>query len=112
MLLLTNQLRRSPAKLIGRYAQRMLIENGIEDGIGTGQKKRASYERQRRATRGVLISSFPSFAHFKNCFLLCLLPLPCTIRSHDFSSTDAGKLKYFSGHLRRAVIPVHRTAEP
>jgi len=32
-LLLTNQLRRSPAKLIGRYAQRMLIENGIEDGI-------------------------------------------------------------------------------
>jgi hypothetical protein len=32
-LLLTNQLRRSPAKLIGRYAQRMLIENGIADGI-------------------------------------------------------------------------------
>jgi len=32
-LLLTNQMRRSPAKLIGRYAQRMLIENGIEDGI-------------------------------------------------------------------------------
>jgi hypothetical protein len=32
-LLLTNQLRRSPAKLIGRYAQRMIIENGIEDGI-------------------------------------------------------------------------------
>ena len=32
-LLLTNQLRRSPAKLIGRYAQRMLIENGIEDSI-------------------------------------------------------------------------------
>lgn len=32
-LLLTNQLARSPAKLIGRYAQRMLIENGIEDGI-------------------------------------------------------------------------------
>jgi len=32
-LLLTNQLIRSPAKLIGRYAQRMLIENGIQDGI-------------------------------------------------------------------------------
>lgn len=32
-LLLTNQLRRSPAKLIQRYAQRMLIENNIEDGI-------------------------------------------------------------------------------
>jgi hypothetical protein len=32
-LLLTNQLTRSPAKIIGRYAQRMLIENGIEDGI-------------------------------------------------------------------------------
>ncbi|MGB8952676.1 MAG: transposase [Candidatus Aminicenantales bacterium] len=32
-LLLTNQLGRSPAKLIERYAQRMLIENGIEDGI-------------------------------------------------------------------------------
>jgi transposase len=32
-LLLTNQLRRSPSKLIGRYAQRMLIENGIADGI-------------------------------------------------------------------------------
>jgi hypothetical protein len=32
-LLLTNQLKRSPAKLIGRYAQRMLIENGIADGI-------------------------------------------------------------------------------
>lgn len=32
-LLLTNQLRRSPATLIGRYAQRMLIENGIADGI-------------------------------------------------------------------------------
>ncbi len=31
--LLTNQLRTSPAKLIGRYAQRMLIENGIADGI-------------------------------------------------------------------------------
>ena len=32
-LLLTNQLRRSPAELIGRYAQRMLIENSIADGI-------------------------------------------------------------------------------
>jgi transposase len=31
--LLTNQLRRSPAMLIGRYAQRMLIENNIADGI-------------------------------------------------------------------------------
>jgi len=28
---LTNQLRRSAAKLIQRYAQRMLIENNIED---------------------------------------------------------------------------------
>ena len=32
-LLLTNQLRRSPAHLIGRYAQRMIIENTIADGI-------------------------------------------------------------------------------
>ena len=32
-LLLTNQLRRSPAKLIGRYAQRMIIENNIADSI-------------------------------------------------------------------------------
>ncbi|MEZ6100239.1 MAG: hypothetical protein R3E01_14820 [Pirellulaceae bacterium] len=32
-LLLTNQLRRSPANLIERYAQRMLIENNIEDGV-------------------------------------------------------------------------------
>jgi hypothetical protein len=32
-LLLTNQLDRSAATLIGRYAQRMLIENNIEDGI-------------------------------------------------------------------------------
>ncbi|HUT94515.1 MAG TPA: hypothetical protein VMY37_33965 [Thermoguttaceae bacterium] len=32
-LLLTNQLRRSASQLIGRYAQRMLIENGIADGI-------------------------------------------------------------------------------
>ena len=32
-LLLTNQLRRSPVKLIGRYARRMLIENNIEDGV-------------------------------------------------------------------------------
>jgi len=32
-LLLSNQLARSPARLIGRYAQRMLIENRIEDGI-------------------------------------------------------------------------------
>ena len=32
-LLITNQLRRSPATLIGRYAQRMVIENGIADGI-------------------------------------------------------------------------------
>ncbi len=32
-LLLTNQLRRSPAKLITRYAQRMIIENNIADGI-------------------------------------------------------------------------------
>jgi hypothetical protein len=32
-LLLTNQLRRSSVKLIDRYAQRMLIENGIADGI-------------------------------------------------------------------------------
>jgi len=32
-LLLTNKLRRSPAKLIGRYAQRMIIENAIADGI-------------------------------------------------------------------------------
>jgi len=32
-LLLTNQLNRSPAKLIERYARRMLIENNIEDGV-------------------------------------------------------------------------------
>jgi hypothetical protein len=32
-LLLTNQLQRSPSKLIGRYAQRMIIENNIADGI-------------------------------------------------------------------------------
>jgi len=32
-LLVTNQLRRSPVKLIGRYAQRMIIENSIADGI-------------------------------------------------------------------------------
>ena len=32
-VLLTNQLHRSPAKLIGRYAQRMVIENSIADGI-------------------------------------------------------------------------------
>ncbi len=32
-ILITNQLTRSPAKLIRRYAQRMLIENGIADGI-------------------------------------------------------------------------------
>jgi hypothetical protein len=32
-LLLTNQLRRSPARLIQRYAERMLIENNIEDGV-------------------------------------------------------------------------------
>ena len=32
-LLLTNQLRRSPAKLISRYAQRMVIENSISDSI-------------------------------------------------------------------------------
>jgi hypothetical protein len=31
--LLTNQLRRSAAKLIHRYARRMLIENNIEDGV-------------------------------------------------------------------------------
>lgn len=32
-LLLTNQMRRSAAKLVERYAQRMLIENNIEDGV-------------------------------------------------------------------------------
>lgn len=32
-LLVTNQLKRSASKLIGRYAQRMIIENGIADGI-------------------------------------------------------------------------------
>jgi hypothetical protein len=32
-LLLTNQRTRSAVKLIGRYAQRMIIENGIADGI-------------------------------------------------------------------------------
>jgi hypothetical protein len=32
-LLVTNQMRRSAAKLVERYAQRMLIENNIEDGV-------------------------------------------------------------------------------
>jgi hypothetical protein len=32
-LMLTNQLTRPAAKLIGRYAQRMIVENTIEDGI-------------------------------------------------------------------------------
>src|SRR4029079_18426872 len=32
-LLITNQLSRSAAPLISRYARRMVIENGIEDGI-------------------------------------------------------------------------------
>lgn len=31
--LLTNQLTRSSSRLIGRHAQRMLIENNVEDGI-------------------------------------------------------------------------------
>ena len=31
--MLTNQLRRSASHLVSRYAQRMLIENGIADGI-------------------------------------------------------------------------------
>ncbi|MEK6757246.1 MAG: hypothetical protein AABZ02_13925 [Bacteroidota bacterium] len=30
---MTNQMRRSAAKLIGRYARRMLIENNIADGV-------------------------------------------------------------------------------
>jgi len=30
---LTNELKRSAAALIGRYAKRMLIENNIEDGV-------------------------------------------------------------------------------
>ena len=33
IFLLTNQLKRSAPKLIQRYAQRMIIENGIEDSI-------------------------------------------------------------------------------
>lgn len=32
-LILTNQLHRSPVKLLERYARRMLIENNIEDGV-------------------------------------------------------------------------------
>jgi hypothetical protein len=32
-ILLTNQLKRSPRDLIGRYAKRMIIENSISDGI-------------------------------------------------------------------------------
>lgn len=32
-ILITNQLKRSPAALIGRYASRMLIENGISEAI-------------------------------------------------------------------------------
>jgi hypothetical protein len=32
-LLLTNQIHRSPSKMIGRYAERMIIENSIADGI-------------------------------------------------------------------------------
>jgi hypothetical protein len=32
-IVVTNQLRRSTVHLIGRYAQRMLIENGIADGV-------------------------------------------------------------------------------
>ena len=32
-LLLTNQLHRPAARMIGRYAERMVIENNIEDGI-------------------------------------------------------------------------------
>ena len=32
-LLLTNRMKKSPAELIGRYAQRMVIENSIADGI-------------------------------------------------------------------------------
>ncbi len=32
-IVLTNQLRRAAAYVVGRYAQRMLIENGIADGI-------------------------------------------------------------------------------
>jgi len=32
-LVVTNHMRRSPARLVERYAQRMLIENGIADGV-------------------------------------------------------------------------------
>jgi hypothetical protein len=32
-LLLTNQLKISPSKLVGRYARRMVIENGIQDSV-------------------------------------------------------------------------------
>ncbi len=32
-MLLTNQLKASPSKLVGRYARRMVIENGIQDSV-------------------------------------------------------------------------------
>ena len=54
-LLLTNQLHRSPAKLLERYARRMLIENNIEDGVNffhmDSLSQRGGIESQlRRAT--------------------------------------------------------------
>jgi hypothetical protein len=60
-LLLTNQLRRSPVQLIGRYAQRMLIENGIDffhmDALSFQERRRMRTGPRPRKVIGAAASS-------------------------------------------------------
>jgi len=49
--LITNQRRRSPVPLITRYAQRMLIENNIQDGVDFSIYLRYAVKASRLAVR-------------------------------------------------------------
>jgi hypothetical protein len=59
-LLLTNQLKASPAKLIARYARRMVIENGIQDSVDFFHRDVPSSTVAMKVNCGVLLTVMAS----------------------------------------------------
>ncbi|MSR55933.1 MAG: DUF2726 domain-containing protein [Gemmataceae bacterium] len=68
---------------------------------GNDLKKRASFDRQRRAIRRLLLPSYLSSAHFQNRFLHCLLRLRNRLRA--FSRFAAVLVRGPLSHIMRLI---------
>jgi hypothetical protein len=89
----------SPAGESGLYLRSTFML--LKKQGGNDLKKRASFDRQRRATRRLLFPSYLSSAHFQNRFLHCLLRFRNRLRA--FSRFAAVLVRGPLSHIMRLI---------